>query len=49
MYHLHKTTKIDCISTKDQTALSKAYQEATQSDFKTFKLGAVVRRSKVDV
>ena len=49
MYYLFKTTPLQFVSSKDQKALSKAYQEALKSDFKTFKLGAVIRQSKVVV
>jgi hypothetical protein len=49
MYYLFKTTPLQFVSSKDQKALSKAYQEALKSDFKTFKLGAIIRQSKVVV
>jgi len=49
MYTIHKTTPIDFISNKDLKALTKAYQEAHKSDFKTFKLGSVITHSKVVV
>ena len=50
IYYLHKTTPLDNISSKDRQAISRAYQEALLSDFKTFKLGAVlVNQSKVYV
>ena len=35
MYYLFKTTPLQFVSSKDQKALSKAYQEALKSDFKT--------------
>ena len=49
LYSLHKTTPMNMISTKDQRAISLAYTEALKSDFRTFKLGAVVKQSKVCV
>ena len=48
-YILTKSTPINDISSKDQRALALAYDIALESDFKTFRLGAVVRQSKVYV
>lgn len=48
-YILHKITPFKQITAKDQKALSMAYSIALNSDFKTFRLGAVVRQSKVYV
>ena len=48
-YQLVKTTPMNAISSKDQKALSIAYSTALSSDFKTFRLGAVVNQSKVYV
>ena len=49
IYQLVKTTPINAISSKDRKALSIASSHAVQSDFKSFRLGAVVIQSKVYV
>ena len=46
MYTLEKITPMDSITNKDRRILNIAYEEALSSDFKTFRLGAVVRGSK---
>jgi hypothetical protein len=48
-YQLVKTTPINNITAKDQKAISIAYTSALNSDFTTFRLGAVVIQSKVYV
>lgn len=49
IYQLVKTTPINAISSKDRKALSIASSHAVESDFKSFRLGAVVIQSKVYV
>jgi hypothetical protein len=48
-YQLVNTTPINAISAKDRKALSIASSRALESDFKSFRLGAVVIQSKVYV
>lgn len=48
MYKLVKTTPIDQLSRKDIKAIDFAHETAQKSDFKTFRLGAVIQyHSKV--
>ena len=49
IYQLVKTTPINAISSKDRKALSIASSHALESDFNSFRLGAVVIHSKVYV